>query len=243
MRTTAPSALSVPSVAEAFPIREAPRAGVLGPIEIPRIPGPKAERDRLGDALGHGVTADGDGGYKEDRPAYQSRIDRDGSIHFTDKANLAADNVGAGWAGLTLFGHFDITDAVMRALGDDPYAYEKMKIMDETREVRAGMAMADRSARLREAQSKLRGYLEKIWRIGKWTVAQKRRVYFALWDEVAEKGDAELLRAGEEARATIDAFVRARLPPGGPDAYLAEELEELNRIRKSGRRFDPYRAR
>ena len=137
----------------------------------------------------------------------------------------------------------DITDAVMRALVDDPYAYEKMKIMDETREVRAGMAMADRSARLREAQSKLRGYLEKIWRIGKWTVAQKRRVYFALWDEVAEKGDAELLRAGEEARATIDAFVRARLPPGGPDAYLAEELEELNRIRKSGRRFDPYRAR
>src|SRR5262249_38714091 len=161
-----------------------------------------------GRALGGDFTPGGDGGYGEKHPGFRARVNRDGSIHFNDRANVGLDSVGANDAGLGIAGHFDITDAVMRALGQDPYRHEKMKVRERTRGAREQMAAGDRSARLREAEKKLGAYLEKVWAQGRWTVAQRKAALFALWEEAAEDGDPELQRAGAMARATIEAFVR-----------------------------------
>jgi len=215
-----------------------PPGALLGPVRAPKPYVPVGD-PRLKE-LGPRMRSDGDGGYKEDRARFSARIDRDGRIKFKDKGNVQLDAVGAGWGGLTLFGSFDLTDAVLRALGDDPYAYEKMLIMERTREARAAMAMEERSENLREAQRKLPRLLEKVWAHTTWTPAQRRRLLFALWDEVDEDGDDEVRKAGAGVRAIIESFIRRALPEDGPDAFTADELEAMNRARRSRTRFEPY---
>jgi hypothetical protein len=220
------------------PADQLPPGALGGPVRAPRPYVPVGD-PRLRD-MGPRMQADGDGGYKEDRARFVARIDRDGRIQFSDKGNVQVDGVGAGWAGLTLFGSFDLTDAVLRSLGDDPYAYEKMRIMERTREARAKMAMEERSQNLREALRKMPRLLEKVWAHESWTAAQRRRLIFALWDEVEEDGDDELRHAGAGVRAAILSFIRRVLPQGSPEAFTAEELEAMNRARRSRARFEPY---
>jgi hypothetical protein len=244
MRMRGESEVRVPLPSEigrvegAPPSDQLPPGAFLGPVRAPRpyVPG----GDRLAAELGPRMRADGDGGFKEDRAAFSARIDRDGRIKFRDKANVQIDGIGGGIGGLTLAGRFDLTDAVLRALGDDPYAYEKMLIMERTRETRARMAMEERSANLHEAQRRLPRVLARVWAHDSWTPAQRRRLFFALWDEVDEDGDDEVRRAGAAVRGIIVSFIRRELPAGGPDAFTAEELEAMNRARHSRARFDPY---
>jgi hypothetical protein len=209
------------------PRSELPPGALLGPPRAPRpfVPSDDPLRDRLG------MPADGDGGYREERTTFTAHVGRDGHIKFDDKANLQLEGLG---------GTFDLTDAVMRAMGDDPYGYEKKRIMERTRETRAGMAVAQRDANLNESLRKLPAYLRRIWAHPTWTAAQKRRVLFALWDEVAEEGPPEVLRAGEAVRAIIVKFIVAELPEGSAAAFTAEELDQMNRARKSRRPFLPY---
>lgn len=233
MRSSAEPEVRVPLPSEigkvegAPPRSELPAGALLGPPRAPKpfVPSDDPVRDRLG------MKADGDGGYREDRTTFEARVDRDGHIKFTDKANLKLEGLG---------GSFDLTDAVMRAMGDDPYGYEKKRIMERTRETRAGMAVAERGELLNEALRKLPGYLRRIWGHPTWTVAQKRRALFALWDEVAEEGPPEVLRAGEAVRAIIVRFIGETLPEGSADGFTGEELEKMNRARKSRRPFQPY---
>jgi hypothetical protein len=219
---------------QASPPADALPPGALGgEVRAPKpyVPTGNAERDSLGPRMEH----DGDGGYVEDRAGFSARVDRDGTIHFRDKGSAQLGGEGAG----TLV-TFDLTDAVMRALGDDPYAYEKMKIMERTREVRAGMKLRERDRALHEAAVKITARLDRLWRQPAWTAAQKRRLIFMLWDEVAETGDPEVRRGATAVRALIVKFVRARLPRTSADAFTDEELELLNRGRQSKEPFAPY---
>jgi hypothetical protein len=221
---------------EGAPPADQPPPGLLG--------GPLRPGGHPGRPLGPGVVPDGDGGYRQDRQTFVSRVDRDGTVHFHDRGNVGVDNVGlvgdepGGMPGVA--GHFDLTDALMRMHGEDPYRYEKQRFMDATRDERVRMARADRGERLREAAYKMPAYLEKVWAYAAWTEAQRRRVLFALWEEVAEDGDAELIDAGVAVRAAIVGFIQRRLPEGGPDAYSPDELEALNRRRRCHDRFEPY---
>jgi hypothetical protein len=224
---TVPRASEVGELPGAPPASELPPGALLGAVRAPKpfVPSADPVRDRLG------MTADGDGGYREDRARFSARVDRDGHIEFRDRGNIQPDGLGLS---------FDLTDAVLHALGDDPYAYEKMRIMERTRDVRAGMALRDRGDRMREAVVRLPAYLARIWGHDAWTPAQKRRALFALWDEVAEEGDPEMLRGGEAVRAIILAFIARHLPEGGAHAFTADELAAMNRERKSKQRFEPY---
>jgi len=236
----APSEVRVPRPWEIGKLEGAPPAAQLpmgamgGPVRAPKpfVPGASGERDSLGPRMRH----DGDGGYLEDRPAFTARVDRDGTIHFKDKGNVQF----GGLEGIGAIVTFDLTDAVLRALGDDPYAYEKMKIMERTRGVRAAMALRERQARLHEATVKLPSRLDKVWRHERWTAAQKRHLLFALWDEAEDAGDPEVMRAAEAVRSIIVAFIRDKLPADSVDAFTAAELEALNRERRSKGRFAPY---
>jgi hypothetical protein len=214
------------------------RPGILDDAPLrggkPFIPG-------RGNPLGPGVVADGDGGYVKQRTTFVAHVRGDGSVRFNDRANLGVDGLGPdSRLNLTLQGHFDLTDALMRAHGEDPYRYEKERFLEETRDARGQMALADREDRFRQALVRMPGYLDRVWSHDSWTDAQRRRLLFDLWDEVAEDGDAALVHAGVQVRAIIEGFIRRRLPAGSRAAYTEQELLVLDGIRRSRTRFRPY---
>lgn len=167
----------------------------------------------------------------EDNEAYSARVQEDGRVAFTDRPNLR-------WRGLG--GSFDATDAVMRALGQDPYAASKLRFLDRTRPQRMAIAAAHRERSRREALRGLPAHLAAIWGDARLSVARRKEILFVLWDECAEEGSAALVEAGARARATIVAFIRRRLPEGSARAYTRAELEALNRRRGSRAPFAPY---
>jgi hypothetical protein len=191
---------------------------------------------------------DGNGGVRYVRETFVARVARDGSVQISDNPNFQGKGFGCqgcngadtgmpGWSA-----SFDLTDAIMRANGEDPYRYEKARFLEETFELRTAMAETDRLERLDEAVRKLPERLALVWEYTVWTAAQRRRVLFDLWDECAEEGDEPLLTASAAARKHIVGFIRSRLAAGTPDAYTADELATFKATRRSTARFDPYAA-
>jgi hypothetical protein len=216
------------------PVDQLPAGALGGPIPPLR---PAGGRHPLGD----GVAPDGDGGYRDDHITFTSRVDRDGSVHFHDKANIGVDDAGVLPLLIFMSGHFDITDAIMRAHGEDPYRYEKARFMDATRDERAGMALRDRTDRLHDAVRRMPAYLDDVWGHTAWSAAERRAALYALWAEVAEDGAAEVVTTGRMVRATIVTFVRRRLPEGSPDGFTRAEIDALNARRSCTAVFEPYR--
>jgi hypothetical protein len=211
--------------------------GAPGPGELPggvrfdgplRAPKPPVPGDGDG-PLGSMFEPDGDGGHKAKRPGFDARVNRDGTIEFKDQGSFKP------WAG-----KFDWSDALMRQMGQDPYLAEKRRVMEETFEARSEMAKADRTDRLREAVVDMPDYLLAIWNSRKFDLAEKRRLFFLLWDEVMEEGDAEVVATGRAVRASILGFIRRHLPEGSANGYTAAELAALNGKRTSRAKFEPY---
>ncbi len=124
----------------------------------------------------------------------------------------------------------------------------KRAFLEATAGLRMRLAYGWQRARLREQLAALGDRLVAIWRDGTTPLAERKRLLFALWDESAERDlastspfDALRGAAGEAARRKIAAFVRLVAPPGSPDAFTADELARLNRGRRGGARFEPYR--
>lgn len=208
----------------------------------------------------------GGGTYRAEDTVFHAEISRDGRVKIEDKPNLHAHlkipsprDMGRGlekWdeksydekragtgssVGVPLVGGgFDVTDWAMRASGQDPYYHRKKKFFDRTREERTRMARNERSRQITEALSTLSVQLSKIWAHESTPVAERRAILFQLWDECAEKGASEVVKAGEQARRQIIAFIRLKVPAGSPGAFTADELTGLNRKRQSKQRFQPY---
>lgn len=134
----------------------------------------------------------------------------------------------------------DITDVVMRAVGEDPYAARKLDLLDRTRDERAGIAAVHRRDSLRESIPALRRQLAALWRDRRLPAVERRRLLFDLWDECAETGSDDVVASAATARAVIVAFIRRKLPPGSRDAYTDAELRRLNASRTSSAPFAPY---
>lgn len=224
--------------------------GQPGALDLARVvaaEGPADPAGRLfpgpGDGGGGGpvLIPDGGGRYRHERETFTAHVARDGRVTFADKPNLQSDGVTFGQSGAVGFGgKFDLTDWAMRRMGEDPYRYEKALFLEQTRELREHMAEEERTELLREALHDLPEYLAKIWSTRRWTPAERRRILFQLWDDCAEAGRDDVVRAAAQARATIVEFVRELLPRGSADAYTDAELEELNASRGSSARFEPY---
>ncbi len=136
-------------------------------------------------------------------------------------------------------GGFDISDALMRGHGIDPYASKKLKFLDSTRGERVLIGMRHRTGQLAMAPEIMKRNLDRLWA----TVAdpaERRETLFELWDECAETGTEELVTAGQAARTLVVGWIRARLPAGLPAAYTADELAAVNRRRSSKAAFAPY---
>jgi hypothetical protein len=202
----------------------------------------------------------GDGGYIAQTSVFRARIHRDGSVSFDDKRSIGfggfgrgetpstgsrteADGAAGGFPDVsnlpTVRVRFDLNDMLMRAAGGDPYDARKRQFLEATREQRLAMARAARRDDLARSTSQVRAHLESVWRDVS-PSTERRRLIFELWDEAAEEGPEEVVRAARTVRATIEAFVRRELPRDSAHAYSETELRELNATRASRARFDPY---
>jgi len=133
---------------------------------------------------------------------------------------------------------FDVYVLFMKAVGDDPFTYQRIWIMDQTGPLRDRLADEARAEDLRRAMRDLRPRLSRIWNDRNRPPHARRRRIFETWDECEETTPE-----GRTARSEIESYVRDRLPCDGRDAYTDEELRALNARRESEEPFDPYAGR
>ncbi len=169
-----------------------------------------------------------DGTYRADSTGFTAKIDRDGKAHLADKPSVR-------FQGPILL--MDVTDMAMRTAGIDPYASEKLRFLDRTRDQRAAIAREHRREQLGQSAHLMRRNLERLWASTPDLGARKQGL-FELWDECAETGSAELVAGGEDARRVVADFIKVKLT--GASAYTADELARLNARRRSRAVFAPY---
>ncbi|MEL7372436.1 MAG: hypothetical protein AAFN74_26165, partial [Myxococcota bacterium] len=193
------------------------------------------------------------GGFLYTAPTFSAQIAPDGQVVIRDrlvKGVLSPGGIERGpgvqpliikppMVGVKL----DVTDLVMSAVGDDPYLHRKLTFLEETSDLRAELAAQACQQRLKKALYTLRSDLERIWDDAATPAKRRRYQLFRLWDDCAEATDDEtVVGYAEQARATIIAFIRERLPQSSIFAYSTAELIALNRRRHSSVAFEPYNA-
>ena len=138
-----------------------------------------------------------------------------------------------------LGGGFDVTDALMRKKGIDPYAAKKLQYLDATRDERVQIGLRHRQAQLLRATEIMQGNLDRAW-ASTTDPAARREALFELWDECAETGPAMEVEAGAAARSLVVGFIRSKLPAGTTGAYTPTDLARFNAKRTSTATFAPY---
>ncbi|MCP4445325.1 MAG: hypothetical protein GY811_08275 [Myxococcales bacterium] len=217
---------------------------------MPATPRRELEQDRS-DLIAPGVPRgrtdspwqpSGGGSMRAVGEPYHAKIRSNGKIEFNDKPNIELEGLQLSkqYRIPVLAGHFDITDAVMSALGEQLYPYRKMRLMEESREMRAEMAFESNEHDLRHALTNYGQHLKWVWRQSEPSLLERRKALFLLWDECAEEGSTELLTSARSIRAMTLSFIRANLPQDSGDGYSALELQRLNQRRKSSVQFAPY---
>jgi len=101
-------------------------------------------------------------------------------------------------AGATV-ARFDVTDWAMRSAGSDPYAHEKLKVLDATRDARAEIGARHREQQARGVPALVRASLDEIAAL---TSEMRSAALLDLWR------DCDDSTAGEIARMTIVEYVR-----------------------------------
>jgi len=213
-----------------------------GVVSIPRSRGPSPGRqsssgpklDRTAREIVARLQPRAGGGYHYRDGEFTADIAPDGSVRIEDKHAFSD--------GPSLSIKADVTDALMRLAGDDPYRAAKARFLDATREVRLGMMKRFHADRLEDSVWDTKDRLKLIWSDGLRSTASRRAEVFQLWDECVESGPDADVRAARAVRATIQGWVRRELPRTHRDAFSEDELAALNRRRRSSQRFDPYVA-
>jgi hypothetical protein len=138
-----------------------------------------------------------------------------------------------------LGGGFDVSDALMRRHGQDPYASKKLKYLDSTRAERVQIGTKYRKAQLAQSTQLVQKNIDYLWSRTQDPAARKRGL-FELWDDCAETGDASLVEGGRAARQLVLGVIRSKFPAGSAQAFTAAELAALNAKRQSKAAFAPY---
>jgi hypothetical protein len=137
-------------------------------------------------------------------------------------------------------GTFDVTDAIMRAAGQDPYAAAKLAMLDRTRAVREEMAKTHQREQLRKSAQAMRGHLARLLATTGLTDEARRDRAFALWDACIEAGTPVEVEAGAAARAQVIAWIRMHAVAGTPAGFTSTQLAAYNARRTSKAVFAPY---
>jgi hypothetical protein len=168
-----------------------------------------------------------DGSYAWSGHAFSATINPDGSVEFEDRPGVQTD-------GFSASGSWDLTDAIMGAQGQDPYAAERERFMRETRELRERLEAQHRRQTMQAGLRRLRGRLRRVWSTTSRSHEARRQRIFRIWDDIAEDD------TGTEARAIVITFIRDTIPEGSEHAYTEAEIERFNSARQSRERFEPY---
>ena len=112
---------------------------------------------------------------------------------------------------LGISGTFDLTEALMRLNGNDPYRVEKARFLAHTSELRVRLAARAHGDDVRKATASLRAELESIAANEKLSLAERRAIIRGLAAELDADTDE-----GRQARAQIEAFIKTHL--SGTDA-------------------------
>jgi hypothetical protein len=174
---------------------------------------------------------DGKGGFHGKRPGYRFDIDRDGTIHFDAPPPTTSF---LSYMGLAVAFSFDLTDAVMRLAGMDPYIYDKGLVVDLTRPMRQKMGDDEQPRRRAAALRQLQLDLAALGQRPDLSNQQKRETLFQQWDDLLEDGTAS------GAREEIIRYAARQFPRNGPGGYSPDELARLNAQRRSRQAFQPY---
>lgn len=135
-----------------------------------------------------------DGTHHYQGHAFKAVVEPDGSVTFDD---------GYG-QGVTV--RFDITDAIMRRRGEDPYRVEKNWFLEGTQEFRKELYERWQAKQTLVAIRKLRVRLLRISENDTLTGSEKAARVIALFQDTADDD------AGALARNTISEFVADRMP-------------------------------
>jgi hypothetical protein len=170
-----------------------------------------------------------DGTYESQKETYVAKVERDGTVHLHDKPNWQQQSL--------FFAKFDVTDALMRSHKDDPYAADKLRYLDRTRDQRVRIGKEYRKEVAAHAGDYMTRNLMAAW--GSTTdLAKRKQMMFDLWDDCAETGDDQQIAAGHAARVLVERWIQMKLV--GPNVYTAAELLAFNKKRTSKQPFAPY---
>jgi len=193
-----------------------------------------------------------DGGYRWEGTGFTARIEPDGAVSFSDLPGFRFGGLGPE-ADPTAYAdfrpapgalppgstvdvrfRFDITEALERRHGNDPYYADRAWFLEQTEEVRDRLARRHAEEQHRRQLLRLRGRLDALMQDESRPLSSRHREVFATWDDFDED------EVGRRARDALIAFVRERWPDGSANAFTAAELDALNAGRTSEERFDPY---
>jgi hypothetical protein len=171
------------------------------------------------------LVAQKDGTHTSEKTTFKATVNRDGTVDIKDKKN---------WQQKSLFrAEFDVTDAFMRNNGQDPYASEKRKFLDRTRDQRVEIGKQYRKEQLGQSAKLMASNLARLWAITT-DPAKRKDELFALWDECAETGDDAIVEGGAAARRLLINWVHAKHV-----TFTHAELTAFNAKRKSKATFAP----
>jgi hypothetical protein len=166
------------------------------------------------------LRAAGRGTYQATKETFTAKVDADGSVHLEDRRE-----------------NLDSQDKFMLGKGIDPYARDKLGLLDRTRDQRVAIGQRHRREQLGHATELMQRNIDRLW-ASTTDLAARKNGLFQLWDECAEAGSEDLVTAGTAARALVLGAIRGRL--SGANAYTAAELAQLNAHRHSTAAFAPY---
>lgn len=157
-------------------------------------------------------------GYEAQHATFKGEVEPDGTMHIQEKQR------------------YDPTEIVMKQVGIDPYASNKRRMLDQTREERYEIGKRYKKEQLGKSVVIAQKNLDYLWAKTR-SIAERKEALFEMWDECAETGDPALVAGGAAARKLIVGFIRARMT--GDAAFTASDLAAFNAKKKSSATFDP----
>ncbi len=173
-----------------------------------------ARHDQEGHELQHKGT-----GYEAKHAVFNGEVEADGTAHIDKKRR------------------YDPTEIIMNRHNIDPYASNKRRMLDDTRDERYAIGKAYKQKQLANSAVIAQRNVAYLW-AHTLDPAERKEALFEMWDECAETGSDELVAGGAAARKLITGFIAAKLT--GPLAYTPAELAALNKKKKSSETFAPY---
>lgn len=159
-------------------------------------------------------------GYEAEHATFKGEVEADGTAHLEQKRS------------------WDPTEILMRRDHNDPYAANKRRFLDNTREERYELGKVYKQKQLAQSAAIAQKNLGYLW-AHETSDRDRKDELFAMWDECAETGPADLVAGGAAARAQIVGFIRARKSTGEL-VFTAAELAAYNAKKKSAAAFAPY---